>query len=121
VRWVIKHTVDLNMPYWWVNQNKTCRHEVQGGYLWSPKRKTNGARNLASLPLKAPMPRTFLASFKSSRQTSSTVSMPPWANALFITTLMLANALASTPSRVATTGGTFSAQSGIYFLVFIVK
>lgn len=25
------------MRYWWVNQNKTYRHEVEGGYLWSPK------------------------------------------------------------------------------------
>jgi putative restriction endonuclease len=31
--------------YWWVNQNQTYRHEVAGGYLWSPKRKTNGNRN----------------------------------------------------------------------------
>lgn len=33
------------MRYWWVNQNQTFRHEIQGGYLWSPKRKTNGHRN----------------------------------------------------------------------------
>lgn len=33
------------MRYWWVNQNQTYRHEVGGGYLWSPKRKANGARN----------------------------------------------------------------------------
>lgn len=31
--------------FWWVNQNKTYRHEVDGGYLWSPKRKSNNARN----------------------------------------------------------------------------
>jgi len=31
--------------YWWVNQNQTFRHEVGGGYLWSPKRKANAARN----------------------------------------------------------------------------
>lgn len=31
--------------YWWVNQNKTYRQERAGGYLWSPKRKSNGARN----------------------------------------------------------------------------
>jgi putative restriction endonuclease len=31
--------------YWWVNQNQTYRHEQSGGYLWSPKRNTNGARN----------------------------------------------------------------------------
>ena len=33
------------MRYWWVNQNQTFRHEFAGGYLWSPKRKANGARN----------------------------------------------------------------------------
>jgi hypothetical protein len=31
--------------YWWVNQNQTHRQELQGGYLWSPKRNANGARN----------------------------------------------------------------------------
>ncbi|HWR53223.1 MAG TPA: HNH endonuclease signature motif containing protein [Bryobacteraceae bacterium] len=33
------------MRYWWVNQNQTYRHELSGGYLWSPKRNANGARN----------------------------------------------------------------------------
>ena len=33
------------MRYWWVNQNQTYKHEVPGGYLWSPKTKTNGDRN----------------------------------------------------------------------------
>ena len=33
------------MRYWWVNQNQTYRHEVAGGYLWSPRRKSNGNRN----------------------------------------------------------------------------
>lgn len=33
------------MRYWWVNQNQTYQHEVPGGYLWSPKRKTDGSRN----------------------------------------------------------------------------
>jgi putative restriction endonuclease len=33
------------MRYWWVNQNQTDRHEVAGGYLWSPKRKSNGGVN----------------------------------------------------------------------------
>jgi hypothetical protein len=31
--------------YWWVNQNQTHRQEIAGGYLWSPKRNANGARN----------------------------------------------------------------------------
>jgi putative restriction endonuclease len=33
------------MRYWWVNQMQTYRHEVPGGYLWSPKRKRNQQRN----------------------------------------------------------------------------
>jgi hypothetical protein len=33
------------MQYWWVNQNQTYEHEVSGGYLWSPKANSNGARN----------------------------------------------------------------------------
>lgn len=33
------------MRYWWVNQNQTFRHEVPGGYIWSPQRRTDGARN----------------------------------------------------------------------------
>lgn len=33
------------MRYWWVNQNQTYQHEVQGGYLWSPKVKANGHVN----------------------------------------------------------------------------
>jgi putative restriction endonuclease len=33
------------MRYWWVNQNQTFRQEVDGGYLWSPKRNANGTRN----------------------------------------------------------------------------
>ena len=33
------------MRYWWVNQNQTYKHEVPGGYLWSPKVKANGAVN----------------------------------------------------------------------------
>jgi len=31
--------------YWWVNQNQTFRQEIEGGYLWSPKRNKNGHRN----------------------------------------------------------------------------
>ena len=33
------------MHYWWVNQNQTYRHEVPGGYLWSPKLKSDGSLN----------------------------------------------------------------------------
>jgi len=33
------------MRYWWVNQNQTYNQEFSGGYMWSPKRNSNGARN----------------------------------------------------------------------------
>lgn len=33
------------MRFWWVNQNQTYRHEVPGGYLWSPVKRADGARN----------------------------------------------------------------------------
>lgn len=33
------------MRYWWVNQNQTFKQEIGGGFLWSPKRKTNDQRN----------------------------------------------------------------------------
>lgn len=33
------------MRIWWVNQNQTYKHEVGGGYLWSPKTNKNGRRN----------------------------------------------------------------------------
>lgn len=33
------------MSYWWVNQKQTYRHEIGGGYLWSPKRKADRSRN----------------------------------------------------------------------------
>ncbi len=30
---------------WWVNHKQTVRQEIEGQYLWSPKTKSNGARN----------------------------------------------------------------------------
>ncbi len=34
------------MKYWWVNHKQTFRHEFSGGYVWSPKVKKNGSRNI---------------------------------------------------------------------------
>lgn len=31
--------------HWWVNQNQTYKAEVPGGFLWSPKTRTDGVRN----------------------------------------------------------------------------
>lgn len=33
------------MRYWWVNHNKTARQELEGGYLWSPKRERGEKRS----------------------------------------------------------------------------
>ena len=30
------------MRYWWVNQKQTHKHEIAGGYMWSPKTNKNG-------------------------------------------------------------------------------
>lgn len=37
--------VPFAMKFWWVNQNQTFEQEVRGGYLWSPKRKSDGSIN----------------------------------------------------------------------------
>lgn len=33
------------MSTWWVNHKQTHKQEISGGYLWSPKKDKNGARN----------------------------------------------------------------------------
>ena len=33
------------MRYWWVNQNQTHMYEIPGGFMWSPFKNANGARN----------------------------------------------------------------------------
>ena len=33
------------MNFWWVNHKQTARQEIAGGYLWSPKKMSNGARS----------------------------------------------------------------------------
>jgi putative restriction endonuclease len=33
------------MRFWWVNQKQTHRQEIGGGYLWSPKRRSDATRN----------------------------------------------------------------------------
>ena len=55
------------MRYWWVNQNQTYRHEVQGGYLWSPKRNANGARNPFYESMREVAPGDLIFSFMNTR------------------------------------------------------
>lgn len=52
------------MRYWWVNQNQTYDHEVSGGYLWSPKRKSNGHRNPFYESMREVAPGDYILSFK---------------------------------------------------------
>lgn len=55
------------MRYWWVNQNLTFRHEVAGGYLWSPKRKSNGNRNPFYETMREVAPGDLILSFLDTR------------------------------------------------------
>jgi hypothetical protein len=55
------------MRYWWVNQNQTYRHEFAGGYLWSPKRNANGARNPFYESMREISPGDFIFSFVDTR------------------------------------------------------
>ena len=55
------------MRYWWVNQNQTYRHEIQGGYLWSPKRNANGARNPFYESMREVAPGDLIFSFMDTR------------------------------------------------------
>jgi putative restriction endonuclease len=55
------------MRYWWVNQNQTYRHEITGGYLWSPKRNRNQARNQFYEYMREVSPGDLIFSFKDAR------------------------------------------------------
>jgi putative restriction endonuclease len=55
------------MRYWWVNQNQTFRHELAGGYLWSPKRNANGARNPCYESMREVSPGDAIFSFVDTR------------------------------------------------------
>lgn len=55
------------MHYWWVNQNQTYEHEFAGGYLWSPKRKSNGHRNPFYEFMREVAPGDLIYSFAGSR------------------------------------------------------
>ena len=56
-----------SVRYWWVNQNQTFHHELAGGYLWSPKRNANGARNPFYESMREVSPGDSLFSFVDTR------------------------------------------------------
>lgn len=49
--------------YWWVNQNKTFKHEVGGGYLWAPKLMKNGRTLYAYENMRAVAPGDLVFSY----------------------------------------------------------
>ena len=51
------------MNYWWVNQNQTFDQEINGGYMWSPKTKRNGARNQYYENMKDALPGDIVFSY----------------------------------------------------------
>jgi len=51
------------MRYWWVNQNQTFKHEVPGGFLWSPKVNRNGSRNQFYVNMTEVAPGDLILSF----------------------------------------------------------
>ena len=55
------------MRFWWVNQNQTFRQEISGGYLWSPKRNANGARNPFYESMREVSPGDLIFSFVDTR------------------------------------------------------
>jgi len=55
------------MRFWWVNQNQTFHQEVQGGYIWSPKRNANGARNPFYETMREVAPGDLILSFADTR------------------------------------------------------
>ena len=52
------------MRYWWVNQNQTYAQETEGGYLWSPKCNSNGARNPFYESMREVSPGDIILSFQ---------------------------------------------------------
>jgi hypothetical protein len=51
------------MQVWWVNHKQAYRQEIGGSYIWSPKAKSNGSRNLSYDNLRLVMPGDIVLSY----------------------------------------------------------
>jgi putative restriction endonuclease len=49
--------------YWWVNHKQTHRPELEGEYMWSPKKNQNGAKNVSYDNMNLVMPGDVVFSF----------------------------------------------------------
>lgn len=56
-----------DLRYWWVNQNQTYRHEIGGGYLWSPKRSRGDRTNPFYESMREVSPGDVVFSFSDTR------------------------------------------------------
>jgi hypothetical protein len=65
------------MRYWWVNQNQTFEHEFHGGYLWSPKRKSNQQRNPFYEFMREVSPGDLIFSFQGARIPALGIAQSP--------------------------------------------
>jgi putative restriction endonuclease len=55
------------MSYWWVNHSQTFKQEIEGGYIWSPQKNRNGARNETYLNLTRVQPNDIIYSYAESK------------------------------------------------------
>jgi len=51
------------MRFWWVNHKQTYRQEIDGGYIWSPKTKSDGSRNQSYDNLRLVLPGDIVFSY----------------------------------------------------------
>jgi len=51
------------VPFWWVNHKQTYRQEIQGRYIWSPKTKRDGSRNISYDNLRRVLPGDVVFSY----------------------------------------------------------
>ncbi|KQZ26497.1 hypothetical protein ASD50_03565 [Mesorhizobium sp. Root552] len=65
------------MKYWWVNQNQTHESEIGGGYLWSPKTKRDGGRNVFYDNMTAVEPGDIIFSFYNQHISDIGVAISP--------------------------------------------
>jgi len=51
------------MRFWWVNHKQTYRQEIGGGYIWSPRTKSDGSRNQSYDNLRLVLPGDVVFSY----------------------------------------------------------
>jgi len=61
------HAANPPINYWWVNQNQTYKDEISGGFLWSPKTRSDGGRNQFYENMKDVSPGDVIFSFCDTR------------------------------------------------------